>query len=266
VNRAVFIVAALGTTAHAGPANKKPAPPSAVPATQPAPPPEPPPPPLPGANDPRMVIAVLDVRIDGTPPDVGVQFQKALDAQIDPKHFFVAPRSQIHEIMASSTRWTDGCDIGPCLQDLRKQTRASIALLASLTGSGTSFAWVITLARTDSGNVLSQRAERCDVCTVDEALRNATRAAIDLLSAVPEPLPDEHPAPPPRDDSQPLEAKLAAMHHTRTTTGIGLLVAGVAAAAAGTAVYYGDGHSKAGLGVGGVGAGLLVGSLVTFTF
>ena len=261
MNRAVFILAALGTTAHAGPA-KKPPTPAPPPATQPAAPPEPPPPPLPGANDPRMVIAVLDVRIDGTPPDVGAQFQKALDAQIDPKHFFVAPRSQIHEIMASSTRWTDGCDIGPCLQDLRKQTRASIALLASLTGSGTSFAWVITLARTDSGNVLSQRAERCDVCTVDEALRNATRATIDLLSAVPEPLPDEHPAPPPPAPDD----KTAAMHHTRVVTGIGMLVAGVVAAAAGTAVYYAENHSSVGIGVGGVGAGLLVGSLVTFTF
>ncbi len=262
--RAVFILAVLAATAHAGP-TKRPSPAPPVTASQPAPPAEPTPAPLPGANDPRMVIAVLDVRIDGAPPDVGAQFQKALDAQIDPKHFFVAPRSQIHEIMASSTRWTDGCDVGPCLQELRKRTRASIALLASLTGSGTSFAWVITLARTDSGNVVSQRAERCDVCTVDEALRNATRAAIDLLSAVPEPLPDEHPAPP-RDDAQPLEAKLAAMHHARAATGIGLLVAGVAAAAAGTAVYYADNHSKVGLGVGGAGAGLLVGSLVTFTF
>ncbi|HEY1551997.1 MAG TPA: hypothetical protein VGG28_29425 [Kofleriaceae bacterium] len=264
MNRAVFIVAAIGTAAHAGPANKRPAPPP-VPASQPAPPPEPPTQPLPAANDPRMIIAVLDVRIDGTPPDVGTQFQKALDAQVDPKHFFVARRSQIHEIMASSTRWTDGCDVGPCLQELRNRTRASIALLASLTGSGTSFAWVITLARTDSGNVVAQRAERCDVCTVDEALRNATRAAVDLLSAVPEPLPDEHPAPA-RDDTQPLEAKLAAMHHARSVTGIGLLVAGVAAAAAGTAVYYAENHSNVGLGVGGIGAGLLVGSLVTFTF
>jgi hypothetical protein len=210
-----------------------------------------------------MIIAVLDVRIDGAPPDVGAQFQKALDAQVDPKHFFVAPRSRIHEIMASSTRWTDGCDVGPCLQELRNRTRASIALLASLTGSGTSFAWVITLARTDSGNVVAQRAERCDVCTVDEALRNATRAAVDLLSAVPEPLPDEHPAPP---APAPIDDKAAATHHARTVTGIGLLVAGVAAAAAGTAVYYAENHSNVGLGVGGVGAGLLVGSLVTFTF
>jgi hypothetical protein len=264
VIRFSLVIAALATTAYAGP-GKKSAPPPPMLASQPAPPAEPAPPPLPGAKDPRMIIAVLDVRIDGAPPDVGAQFQKALDAQVDPKHFFVAARSQIHEIMASSTRWTDGCDVGPCLQELRNRTRASIALLASLTGSGTSFAWVITLARTDSGNVVSQRAERCDVCTVDEALRNATRAALDLLSAVPEPLPDEHPAAP-RDDAQPLEAKIAAMHHIRATTGIGLLVAGVAAAAAGTAVYYAENHSSVGLGVGGVGAGLLVGSLVTFTF
>jgi hypothetical protein len=258
VSRALVLLVMLVGTAIAGPKPKQP--------PAPAPAPEPPPPAMPGANDPRKIIGILDVRIDGAPPEIGAQFMKDLDAQVDPKHYFLAPRVLMHEIMGNSTRWTEGCVVGPCLQELRSQTRAAIVLLASLTGSGTSFGWVITLVRTDSGNVLSQRAERCDVCTVDEALRNATRAAVDLLSAIPATLPDEHPKPLPEAPVQVSDDRIAALHHGRKVTAVGLLVAGVVAAAAGTAVYYADNHSTAGLAIAGAGAGLLVGGIVTLTF
>jgi hypothetical protein len=263
VRLALALVLALAGSAVAGPRGR------------PSPAPSPPPPPpaadpeptvkLPEPGDPRTIIGVLDVRIDGAPTEVGAQFQKDLDAQIDPKRYVLVPRGQLHELMASSTRWTDGCVVGTCLQELRRQTRASLVLLATLTGSGTSFGWVIALVRTDTGDPLSERDERCDVCTVDEALRNATRAAVDLMSAIPEPLPDEHPAPAPAP-IKPLEDEIAALHHARTTSGVGLLVAGVVAAAAGTALYFADNHASGGLGVAGAGVGLLVGGIVTLTF
>lgn len=261
MTRAIALLVMLAGTAVAGP-TKRPAPaatPAAAPAVEPAPEP------MPAANDPRKIIGILDVRIDGAPPEVGAQFQKDLDAQVDPKHYFLAPRVRMHEIMEGSTRWTEGCVVGPCLQELRKQTNASIVLLASLTGSGTSFGWVITLVRTDSGNVLSQRAERCDVCTVDEALRNATRAAVDLLSAIPEQLPDEHATPEPTVSAEPYEHEIESLHHDHTVVGVTLLVTGLAAAAASAAVYYGVDHD-AGLGIAGAGAGLVLGSILAFSF
>jgi hypothetical protein len=221
---------------------------------------------MPAEGDPRKIIGILDVRVDGAPPEVGAQFQKDLDAQVDPKHYFILSRARLHEIMASSTRWTEGCIVGPCVAELQKQTRSAVVLVASLTGSGTSFGWIITLVRTDSGGVLAQRAERCDVCTVDEALHNATRAALDLFSGIPEVMPDEHPKPPAAQPLEPLEAQIAALHHTRTVGGLGMLVGGLVVAAAGTAVYYADHHTSAGLGVAGAGAGLVVGSIVTFVF
>ena len=262
MTRALALLVVLAGTAAAGPAAGKKLPPAAAaaPAAEPAQPP------LPAANDPRKIIGVLDVRVDGAPAEVGAQFQKDLDAQIDPKHYFLAPRARMHEIMEGSTRWTEGCVVGPCLQELRSQTNAAIVMLATITGSGTSFGWVITLVRTDSGNVLSQRAERCDVCTVDEALRNATRAAVDLLSAIPQTLPDEHPkAAPAAVSTEPYEREIAALHHTHTVVGLTLLVTGLAAAAASAAVYYGADHDT-GLGVAGAAAGLVVGSVIAFSF
>lgn len=260
MTRALALLVVLAGTAVAGPA-KRPAPAAAAP----APAAEPAPPPLPAAGDPRKIIGILDVRIDGAPAEVGAEFLKDLDAQVDAKRYFLAPRARMHELMESSTRWTEGCVVGPCLTELRKQSRAAIVLDASITGSGTSFGWVITLVRTDSGNVLSQRAERCDVCTVDEALRNATRAAVDLLSAIPEQLPDEHPRSAPAVSAEPYEHQIASLHHEHTVVGVTLLVTGLAVAAAGAAVYFGADHDT-GLGIVGGGAGLVVGSILAFSF
>jgi hypothetical protein len=258
-------VMAQSTAAFAAPKSKKPAPPPPAPVavTEPTPPPVP----FPGANDKRRIVGILDVRIDGAPPEVGAQFQKDLDAQIDSKHYFLAPRARIHEIMSNSTRWTEGCVVGPCLRELRSQTNAAIVLLASLTGTGTSFGWVITLVRTDSGNVLSQRAERCDVCTVDEALHNATRAAVDLLSAIPDTLPDESPKVAASIARAPLDdAQVATLHHHRKVTGTALLISGLAIAAAGAALYYAESHASYGLATAGIGAGFVLGGVVTLAF
>lgn len=222
--------------------------------------------PFPAAGDKRRIIGILDVRVDGAPADVGAEFLKELEDLVDIDHYYLAPRARIREAMASSTRWTDGCVVGPCLQELRAQTNAQIALLASLTGSGTSFGWVITLVRTDTGNVLSQRAERCDVCTVDEALQNATRAAVDLFSAIPDELPAEHAAAGQLAPASAGEHQVASLHHARTATGIGLLASGLAVAAIGTIVYFVEHHDSVGLGGAGVGAGLVLGGAITLAF
>ncbi len=51
------------------------------------------------------------------------------------------------------------------------------------------FRYVVTLVRTDNGQVLAQ-AERCDVCTESEATGNALLATIKLMNAIPNQLPD----------------------------------------------------------------------------
>src|SRR5262249_40952299 len=154
------------------------------------------------------------VRIDGAPPEVGAQFQKDLEAQVDIKHYFLAPRSRMKDMMSNSTKWTEGCVVGACLHDVKTQTNADVVLLAALTGWGTSFGWVVTLVRTDTGSVLGQKTERCDVCTVSEALSAATLATVDLLTTIPDVLPDEtkHVAPP-AVDTKPFEDKIEHLEH-----------------------------------------------------
>ena len=263
--RSLALLALLSSTAIAGgKASPKPAPKTPV-AVAPAPPAEPPAKPFPSGTDHRRIIGVLDVRIDGAPPEVGAQFQRDLEAQVDNEHYFLAPRMRVHDRMTNSTKWTEGCVVGGCLREVKTQTGADVVLLAALTGSGTSFGWVVTLVGTNKGVVIGQESARCDVCTVSEALNAATLATIKLLSNIPEVLDGEAVVvgPPP---AKVYEDKIATIHHTQKVVGTSLAVAGLAVAAAGIAYYFAQDHDKAGLAIAGVGGGALIGGVITLAF
>ena len=257
--KSIALLVALSATAVAGPGKKEP--------PKPAPPPppvveqEPPSTPFPPSNDPRRIIGFLDVRVDGAPPEVGVQFQRDVEEEIDQRRYFLATRVRMHDRMTSSTKWTEGCVVGDCLREVKVQTNADIVLLASLSGSGTSYGWVVTLVGTERGKVLGQTSERCDVCTVSEALSAATRATLALLDHVPQDLRrDDTPAPVKAPEPPPPE------HQDHHVAGGVLAGLGVALAAAGVAYYFANDHDKNGLALAGAGGGLIVGGIVTLTF
>jgi hypothetical protein len=261
----VATLLALTATALAGPGKKEP-PKKEAPKKDVPPPvvePEPPATPFPPSSDARRIVGILDVRVDGAPAEVGVQFQRDLEAQVDPKRYFLAPRVRMHDRMTSSTKWTEGCVVGDCLREVKVQTNADVVLLASLTGSGTSYGWVVTLVGTEHGKVVGQTSERCDVCTVSEALNAATRATLMLLDHVPA---DLHAEAPVAVSVTPIESAPHPAHDNRGVIGTALTVAGLAVAAAGTAYYFAKSHDKNGLVIAGAGGGLLVGGVVTLTF
>jgi len=272
-------VAASGVASAKNPGKKPPAPkkdpkPVETPPPEPLPPPPPPEPaaePQPKPGDKRRSIAVLEVKLgEGVPADVAQQFQHDLDKMVDPQHYFLAPRYAVHELMTNSTHWVDGCVLGPCIREVRTQTQADVALIASLTGSGTSFGSVITLVRTDSGRVLSQEIRRCDVCTISEAVKTATQTAIAQLSGIPEVLPDDTAVTRDAVDATraPLEKKIEQLerdsHHGGT--GLAMLIGGLAAIGAGIALYELENHASYGVTAAGLGAGLALGGVVVLTF
>lgn len=144
-------------------------------------------------------------------------------------------------------------------------------ILAALEGSGTTFGFVVTLVRTDNGRVLLQEAERCDVCTLNEAMTAATLATIKLLNAVPDKLPDE-------TAQYRLERELAvdAVERKRTAAarrhkriGVTLTITGLVIAAAGGALYAlksDDDLGEYALIGGAAGAGLAAGGLLSIAF
>jgi hypothetical protein len=220
------------------------------------------------ADDKRRIVGVLDVRVEGVPKEIARQFQSELEKQLDSREYWLAPQQRIREMMANSTKWTEGCLVGLCLTELQAITGAELVLLASISGSGTSFGYVVTLVRTDTGRVLAQEGSRCEVCTVKEALASATLAAVKLLTSVPDKLPDEA-----GEASAAFELATGKLHaqidaskrHNRKL-GIGLTLAGVVAAGAGMTLYLAADRPAYALGIAGLGAGTALGGIAVLTF
>jgi len=265
--KSLALLAVLSGVAVAGPKKKDP-PKKEPPPVEKAPEPEPPPPPPPqtAPTGSQRIVGVLDVRVDGVPPEIAAQFQQQLEAQVDTKHFWLAPRSRMKELMTNSTKWTEGCVVGACLGEVKRQANADLVLLVALNGAGTSFGYVVTLVRTDTGTVLAQESERCDVCTVSEALANATLATVKILDAVPDQLPDDKAAE--IEKTQALMAKFDKRkqqleHHPRAV-GTGILITGLAIAAGGAGLYFVD--KNAGIATAAAGGGLALGGVFALTF
>ncbi|HEU4733300.1 MAG TPA: hypothetical protein VFT22_35655 [Kofleriaceae bacterium] len=261
MNRACLVSAMLAVVgvAHAGPEG----------GLAPAPPPD-------GAGvrpaavpvDNRRTIGILDIRVEGIPEAVKDRFQHDLEGQLDTKQYWLANREHVKKRLMRSTKWTEGCFVGACLNELRAATGAELVLLAALTGSGTSFGYVVTLIRTDTGRVLRQNSDRCDVCTVNEVVDKATLATIELLNNIPEKLPDEA-----AEQRAAIEAAVdrarreteAREQHT-TRLGIAITAIGVAVAAVGVVLYVRDSSSDIAAPLAAGGGALALGGIAVLTF
>jgi hypothetical protein len=217
-------------------------------------------------TDKRRVVGVLEVRVDGVPDDVKESFQRGLESQLDDQHYYLRGRAQMKQFLMRSTKWTEGCLIGQCLSEVRVQTGADLVLLAAFTGSGTSFGYVVTLVRTDTGRVLQQESDRCDVCTVNEAIDKATRATRELLGRLPETLPDES-AEAAQAEAAITRAKeqLAEQRLRVSRLGLGLALVGVGVLVTGAGLYAFDAKGYAAMTAAG-GAAMAASGVVVLTF
>ncbi len=240
----------------------KPEPPKPVP-SKPAPVPDRPPP------ESRRMVGILDVRVDGVSDDLKAKFEQQLEQQLDTNQYWLSNRAQMRERMKFSTKWTEGCLVGDCLVEVRTQTQAQLVLLAALNGSGTSFGYVVTLVRTDTGRVLAQKSERCDVCTINEAMTEATLATIALLNEIPTALPDDAAlkATALKNVVGINKRELAAQRRARRRIGKALTITGLAIGLGGTAaaLLIMD-HPNWAIATAGVGGGLATGGVVVLTF
>lgn len=242
---ATFLGAGLGTPAYAGGDVGRPPP-----------------------GDQRRIIGILDVRTDGVPPEVAETFQHYLEEQLDTGHYWLASRSRVKERMSNSTHWAEGCLVGACVAEVKAQTGAELVVIAALSGSGTSYGYVVTLVRTDTGSVVAQESDRCDVCTVGEVVQTATIATIKLLSAVPDTLPDEGSdrANALRSVASPIRANLQRVERHAFHTGLALTIGGVVVAAASAAAYFAGSKDNYLLGVMGAGGGLAASGVIVLSF
>lgn len=222
----------------------------------------------PAASEAKRTVGILDVRVEGVAPDAKVQFGAALEQQLETSHYRLLTQPKMHEAMASSAKFTEGCIVGACLMDIRAQTQAELVLLVAFNGSGTTYGYVVTLVRTDTGRVLSQRADRCDVCTLSEATGKATKATLELLDAVPPQLPDENAAQRLALTAAlvPYQRDLVAARRHPKKLGTGLTIVGGVIAAVGVAALISNSTSKPAVALAAGGAGLLVGGVTILAF
>jgi len=222
----------------------------------------------PAAADSRRIVGILEVRVEGVPDEVKESFQHRLEEQLDTKHYWLASRARMKQMMMRSTTWTEGCFVGRCVTEVGRYTGAELVLLASLTGSGTSFGYVVTLVRTDTGRVLQQHAERCDVCTVNEVLDKTTEATMALLNNVPDKLPDEA-----AERSATFDLAVGKVHqqlvardrHARRV-GLTITAIGAAAAVAGVVLYALDNGPSYAVATAASGGALALGGIAVLTF
>ena len=220
-----------------------------------------------GAAAPAHALAILAV--DGSPADIAHSFERGLEARLAAARVWFVPRTRLREQLRRSPKWTDGCVVGGCLAEVRAQTGADVVLLASLTGSGTTFGYVVTLVRTDTGRVLAQASERCDVCTEAEATASALGAAVKLVGAIPDQLPDEA-----TERGAAVDIAVNAVNRKRAAerrgvrrVGWALTLVGLAAASTGAFLYLaGDERPAYGLAMAAGGGGLAVGGLTVLGF
>lgn len=271
----VAVLLLLGGVAGAGPAGRAPA---ATPAPSsrrddrpaPAPPPD-----GTGARsrplptDRRRTVSLLEVRVEGLSDDVKDNFRRQLEDQLDTRRYRLADREFMKSAMLRSTKWTDGCLVGRCLVALRAQAGVELVLIAALTGSGTSFGYVVTLIRTDNGHVVDQESDRCDVCRVNEVIRDATLAAVDVLNKAPDKLPDEAAEQTAKLERvvAPLRTEIEDRDRHAARVGYALLVVGLLGAVTGGALYMLD-DSRPGYAVATATGGLAMatGGVVVLTF
>ena len=200
----------------------------------------------------RRLVGILDVQAS---PEIAASFEQSLEEQLDSKMYWLVPRAKMSERLSNSTKWSEGCFVGPCMTEVKVQTSAELVVLAALTGAGTSFGYVVTVVRTDTGRVIAQESDRCEICTINEAMSAATLATIRLVTAVP----DELPADSPIISSTRAPARMRKV-------GIAMTLVGLAAAGVGTALYFAQDKPDYALATMAAGGGLALGGVLVLTF
>ncbi len=206
----------------------------------------------------RKIVGVLEVRVDGVSSTAAEKFEVGIEDGLSSTEYWVATRKRMREVLAGSS-WSEGCVVGPCLAEVKRQTNADLIVSAYFEGTGSSYRFVVTLVETTTGTVVAQVADRCDVCTLTEALDTAALDTIGLVNGANDAPARALPrAARPGDDAGVNRGRRASRRASL------LLISG-AVLAGGTAAYFFR-TEKRDLGYAGVGAalGMGVGGIAAF--
>jgi hypothetical protein len=126
-------------------------------------------------------IGVLEVDTFGVSQAAGEKFEQGVEEALAAVGFRVVRSQTVAQKLAGSN-YIAGCTFGPCMKEVRTRTGLRRVLVARIQGAGQSYSVVVSLVDTETGHLVSQVAQSCPVCTVEEAITTATLAVVELLT------------------------------------------------------------------------------------
>ncbi len=207
------------------------------------------------------LVGLLDVSTGG---DVSKQARESFIANVEDglrlADLCVVKNRTLLEFLADSS-YVEGCHFGPCLSALYARTKVRLVILARISRIGSAYSLIVSLVDAKTGLLISQEADTCTVCTVDEALAKAFNIAIATATAERPTEKSEAPvAPPPVQKVDTSAATRGAV-----IAGVSLLGAGAAAGVFGALMMTRD-HDTIGHSALGAGAGLALSGITVLGF
>ncbi|MFH0902533.1 MAG: hypothetical protein V2A73_18035 [Pseudomonadota bacterium] len=126
-------------------------------------------------------IGLIDVVVTGVAPEVQARFENSLEEGLHGAGFEVVPRSEVLDELVKRDA-PEGCSFGPCLSAVGEKIGVRVVLVARISAEGPSYAFVLTLVDTHTGTPISQLADNCPVCTLNEALASSTLSVVSLAT------------------------------------------------------------------------------------
>jgi len=126
-------------------------------------------------------VGLLEVATQGVSDTTGDKFEESMERALAAVNVPVVRSKLVRDKLAQSD-YVHGCSFGPCLRAVGRATGLERLLVARIEGAGKSYSVVVSLVETKEGRLVSQVAQSCPVCTVDEAITTATRAVVELIT------------------------------------------------------------------------------------
>src|SRR5690606_32646452 len=130
----------------------------------------------------RDAIGVLEVATYGVSETAGDKFEESVEETLADVGFRVV-RSKVVKEKLMTGDYVPGCTFGPCMREVNRLTGLRRVLVARIQGAGQSYSVVVSLVETETGQLVSQVAQSCPVCTVEEAISTATLAVVELIAS-----------------------------------------------------------------------------------
>jgi hypothetical protein len=125
-------------------------------------------------------IGVLEVETSGVSETAGDKFEESVERTLAEAGTHVV-RSKVVQEKLMHGDFVSGCTFGPCMREVGRLTGLKRVLVGRIEGIGQSYSVVVSVVGTESGQLVSQVAQRCPVCTVEEAISTSALAVVEVI-------------------------------------------------------------------------------------